>query len=339
MNESKNQQDLIDSTAASWVVRLGGGSINDLERRELDEWLAESPAHAYAFEEARTAWTKMGELQFTSHAKVPDIIAPSASADPIVAKPKHGHARRNIWAQVAALATCLIILTGAALVWLDDPSVLLAADHRTVPGEQKRIALSDGSAVELGPASAIAVRYSDTERHVELLRGLALFDVAPQGARDHRPFVVSSKEGIVRALGTRFLVEHVTSATEVTVIEHTVEVALRPSSGKRPHVVVESGRAVRYVDSHFDSVRSVNLGHALAWRRGRLIVDRMPLREVVGVLNRYRRGRIVVARPALASRTVSGVFDLTNPDAALATIIRDLRIEATSLPPLLTVLY
>ena len=86
-------------------------------------------------------------------------------------------------------------------------------------------------------------------------------------------------------------------------------------------------------------VRSVNLDHAAAWRRDRLIVDHAPLGEVVAALNRYRRGRIVITNPALAKREVSGVFDMRNPDAVLSTITGDLRIGSVSLPPLVTLLY
>ena len=324
MNEPEDRQDEIDSIAADWAVRLGGGPLSERERRDLDLWLGESPRHAAAFDEARAAWAKMGAL-------ASEGALPSAAAG--------DRRRRGRWRRAAALAACLVIAVGAARFWLGDPLTLMTADHRTAPGAQERITLADGSSVELGPASAIAVRFTDGERRIELLAGLAYFAAAPMGEGERRPFVVAAANGRARALGTEFMVDRLAESVEVSVIAHEVAVALDTPGRERAEVVVPSGRALRYADSALGEVRRVNLDHATAWRRGRLIFDREPLGAVVAELNRYRRGRIVIADPALAARRVSGVFDTADPEGALATIIRDLRVGALSLPPLVTLLY
>jgi transmembrane sensor len=83
----------------------------------------------------------------------------------------------------------------------------------------------------------------------------------------------------------------------------------------------------------------VNIDAAMAWRQGRLVFDNVPLRDVVTELGRYRRGRIVVASPSLASRAVSGVFDTADLESALDTICRELGVKMISAGSMVTFLY
>ncbi len=193
--------------------------------------------------------------------------------------------------------------------------------------------------MELGPASAIAVRYGERERKVELLAGLAFFTAATMDEGERRLFIVAAAQGRAQALGTPFIVARLTDVTEVVVIEHEVEVTTGADGGQAERAVVPPGSALRYAGSRLGELRAVNLDQATAWRRDRLIADSVTLAEVVAQLNRYRRGRIVIADPALASRRISGLFDMTDPEAALALIARDLQIRTLSLPPLVTLLY
>ena len=321
----------LDSRAAEWVVRLAGG-LSVAERRELNRWLAESPAHAAAFEEARTAWGKMGQLRFRLGKLAEDIVPPPDSPA------RRGPRRRFLTLKRGlASAACLLLLAVGATLWHGDPRLMLTADHHTQAGERRRVTLPDGSRVELGPASAIRLDYNAGARRVVLLSGLAYFKAAPAASAADRPFIVAAANGRARVLGTAFMVAHVPGGAEVTVLEGRVEVARRAAEYGLARVLAR-GQAVRYSAAGLGPVRAVNPRRATAWRRGRLIFDKAPLGEVVAALNRYRRGQIIITDPALASRRVSGIFQTATPEAALATIARDLRVNTLSLP-LLTLLY
>ncbi|MCR6629150.1 MAG: FecR domain-containing protein [Magnetospirillum sp.] len=327
MSPSPQRQDDIDAAAADWTARLGGGALTEDERRALVRWMARSPAHRAALAEARAAWAQMCRL------------GPDGLEMELPPLPAHTRPAWN-WARAAALAASVLIamLTGVAY-WCGDPLTLLAADHRTDPGRMRTVTLMDGSVVRLGPASAIAVRYGAEFRRVELLSGQADFTAAPLTASEKRPFVVAAGDGTARALGTRFMVDRLPDAVEVTVAEHTVEVALPDASGRVARVLVNPGQAVRYGQTRLGPVASVRYGQAAAWQEGTLVFDRVPLSEVAAILNRYRRDRIVIGDTALAARTVSGVFTTTDPAATLDTITRVLGIRSASLPPLATLLY
>ena len=324
-------QEQIDLRAAEWAVRLAGG-LSTAERRELKRWLAENPAHVAAFREARTAWGKMGQLRFRPGRLAEDTVPPPNSPA------RRGPQRRcQTWKRGLASAACLILLAVGATLWHGDPRLMLTADHHTPIGERRRVTLPDGSRVELGPASAIRLDYNASARRVVLLSGLAHFTAAPAANAEDRPFIVAAANGQARVLGTEFMVAHMPGGAEVTVLEGRVEVA-RPAAEYDLARVLARGQAVRYSAAGLGSVRAVNARRATAWRRGRLIFDKAPLSEVVAALNRYRRGRIMITDPALASRRVSGIFQTATPEAALATIARDLRVNTLSLP-LLTLLY
>jgi transmembrane sensor len=102
--------------------------------------------------------------------------------------------------------------------------------YATAIGEQCSIALADGSTIELGARSRVRVHFTDKERDVEFLAGEALFGVAKDPAR---PFVVTTNNARVRAVGTQFDVHKRTSGTTVTVLEGHV-VVYSPSGRSDP---------------------------------------------------------------------------------------------------------
>lgn len=326
MTEPSDRQDEIDETAALWVARLAGGRLDAADRRALEQWLAEDDGHAAAFAEAQATLALMDEVAYAPDALQVGLPPPA---------PKR---RAHRWRGLAALAAGVTLLIAGALVWTGDPFLMIAADYRTAPAERRTVALPDGSVVELGPASAIALRYDDEQRRVELLSGIAYFTAAPRIGPEQRPFVVTAAAGSARALGTQFAVEHLADSVEVVVVEHEVAVAVADPDGQSTTVVLSPGQSVRYATAGLAAPLEKNIDQALAWRRDRLIFDHVPLGHVVDELNRYRRGRIVIGGSALAQRQVSGVFDATDTDAALAVIARELGARTAS-PPLVTILY
>ncbi len=324
-----SEQDEIDEQASLWLAKLGGGPLAPAEHRMLEQWLAEDTRHSMAFREAQEAWGLMGAV-----AKAPGALLHDAQVAR-VSPPRRPASRSRT---LAALAASLLVLVAGAVLWTGDPMVMVAADDRTAPGERRTVHLSDGSTIELGPASAIALRFDTAERRVELLRGLAYFTAAPRKDGEQRPFVVQAASGTARALGTQFSVNRLPDSVEVVVVEHEVAVSVAAADGRPAEIVLSPGQSVRYAEAGLGRPRPVDLDQALAWRHDRLVFDRVTLGHVVDELNRYRRGRILIGNASLANRRVSGVFDTADPDTVLATIARELGVRTAS-APLVTVLY
>lgn len=332
MRHNGNGQDGIDEEAAKWVVLLGGESVGDADRRSLEQWLAADPRHRAMFQEASDTWKDLGELRQLYRSSEERPLIPYS---PMALSAK----RFRILRPAIGLAACLLVAIAFGTFWYGDPATLLAADYRTMPGENRTVSLSDGTVVELGSDSALAVHFSDQERRVELLSGIAYFTVAPKAGAETRSFIVASSIGTATAMGTQFSVDRINDAVEVTVIEHKVGVSLT-DPGPAHAVLLDEGQSVRYSpEDGLGAVEHKDVGQATAWRRGKLIFSDVPLSRVIAELNRYRRGRIVITSDALARLKVSGVFDTHDLDNALGRITSELKLRTASIPPLVTIIY
>lgn len=295
--------------AIDWVLRKKEGGLSRRERAAFEAWLAADPAHAAAFADIEQMSADLSALR-----------------PPCPAKPAR---RRKFWfagaAAFGAAFTALYISIG-------DISAYLLSDYFAGTGETERITLEDGSHVELGPKSAIALHFTPSERRLTLSRGEAWFDVAPNPVR---PFVAEAAGGTITALGTSFDIALERSETRVTVTNHRVAVA---SGGAE--IVVAEGEQSSYASGRGARPPApADIARLTAWRRGKLIVDDEPLGDVLAALGRYRHGLVYCLWPRICARRVSGVYGLDEPLQALNEIETSLGLSAFRLSNYLIVLH
>ena len=316
------EQQIITEAAAEWAVRLHAGALSEDDQAQLDQWLAADARHAPALRFAEQTWAALGELALEARPLAHRL--PPAAARPV---PVTRRRRPLRWVGRAAVLSLVL-----AVGWVSGPTLLLQmqSDYRTGAGEIRTVQLDDGSSVELDASSAISIDYDSNERRISLLAGSTVFDVAPMGEAETRPFVVQSAGGRTRALGTQFVVGREGSEQAwVGVLQHSVAVSLQapPVQGAAQYTL-EEGQSARYsAKNGVQPLPGFDLSAATSWRRGVLIFDRQPLGQVIEQLNRYRPGQILLANPALASRQVSGVFRLELLDSALQTLTRELHVQ------------
>ena len=111
----------------------------------------------------------------------------------------------------------LVLVIAGAIWWQAEHFPIYATEI----GERRSITLADGSTVDLNARSRVRIEFSKKERRVDLLDGQALFQVTKD---KNRPFIVSSGDATVRAVGTQFDVYRRTNSTTVTVLEGRVAV-------------------------------------------------------------------------------------------------------------------
>ncbi|WP_298966930.1 FecR domain-containing protein [uncultured Methylobacterium sp.] len=284
-------EDPVYEAAAGWVARLSSSDATDRDRAAFDAWLAADPSHAEAYAELDALWHRLG--------RVPDAR------------------RRRIPKAPACLAAAAVL--GAVLAHQFGLADWLRSDLWSGTGDIRHATLEDGSRVDLNTGTGLVLRFGATERRVELLRGEAVFDVAPDPAR---PFVVQGGGLSVRAVGTVFFVRADAAGKPVGVAEGRVEVT---AAGR--HLEVAAGEAVRRQDGDVVSVVKADVGRAMAWRDGRLIFSGERLSDVLAELGRYRRGRILLLDAALGERRVTGAFDPRHTDEALDAIAASLGVR------------
>jgi transmembrane sensor len=314
------QRQVAETQARDWVIRLASGEIAEGELLRFKAWLAAAPGHRVAFEEARRLWQDAAALR-------PAFAEIRRSAP----------ARRSVLrlAGAAALAACLALVVVNAGNLLTD----LRADHRTQVGQQATVSLPDGSRAHLNTDSAIALRFSEQERRVELLRGEVLFEVAPKPAR---PFRVVAAEGISEALGTSFTVGERYGRVTVRVLSGTVAVAsstTAEASGSAAVVLRKAQQVAYRAGEPPGEMAADDVSTAAAWRDGQIIIDGRSLAEAIEELGRYRPGRIVLLRSGRHDSRVGGVFRLDQVDAAIAALAATQGLTVTRVTDRLLILH
>lgn len=295
----------IAQAAADWIVRRDGATFSAEDERLFAAWLAD-PAHRDAFARLERMWGLLDAAP-----ALPSVQAPAP--------------RRRWMAVGAAVAAMLVLALGA----LEDWPTRLRADYATGVGERRSVLLADGSHIVLGNASAMAVDVAGGRRRVRLLKGEAMFQVAPDRSR---PFTVEAAGGSATALGTAFAIRSDGSQATIVVTQHAVAVV-----GKGRREVVSEGQRADFGAQTLGRAEAADQG-ATAWTSGHLIVVNRPLSEVVSEIARHRRGYLGVAGSAADVR-VSGVYDLDHPLAAIDSIQHSLNLGSLRLSDRIVVLH
>lgn len=317
MNSNPRIPDDVLEQAAEWTVRLGTVDIAEQkgERAGFDAWLALDPLHGAAYAQMQAVIGEINTLR---------LPAGGASA-PARTALNAGFARNRRRTVRRVLGVLIFACAAAVPAWLAleaYPAATLFADVGTATGEWRTQQLDDGSRITLGSGSALDLHFDKQHRTLTLLRGDVLVDVAADAAR---PFVVETVHGSIRALGTRFSVARRDDATELTMLEHRVEVR---SVNNGATVVVGEGERVRITANGVTSLdRIIPRDIDDAWRFHQLAVSNRPLVEVLEELDRHRLGRILFDRKQLAGINMAVVSPLDDTDRAL-------RLLAESLPAL-----
>ena len=366
----------IHEEACEWFIECRAGDLDNTARAEFDRWLRKSPEHLGAYLEIAAIWNEGPTLDPSNRWDLDTLIS-RAAADPgnivsiernprpaartpqpgpahepnrthssndrgnhapLIAKalePRHRkqHSRRRLF----SIAASIVLVTAAMATYL----LASGGVYATTVGEQRSLALADGSTVQLNSLSRIRVQYSDHERIVDLLQGQALFHVAKDA---FRPFIVRSGEIRVKAVGTEFDVYRKADGIVVTVVEGRVALSGgrgEPKGNNRPNegssnalpsaIVLAAGEQITVTPNATRRTPHPNLAGATAWTQRQLVFDSASLSDVAGEFNRYNERKLIIDASALGTLHISGVFSSTDP-ASLIRFLRDrpgLRVTET----------
>jgi transmembrane sensor len=295
--------------AEQWFARLRAVDCSARERTAFEHWRAASPANAAAYREVDTLWQRLQTVRADPaiaaataalRAAAPDVATQTQATARPVAAPRY-QARRRAWIPVA-IAAALVL----AVVPLLLPQINGSQRYATDTGEQRNIALADGSTVLLDAQSTLQVRYDKQQRHLRLQRGQAQFKVAHDA---QRPFIVEAGDGRVKALGTQFQVRVDGPAVTVTLLEGKVSVDAPKTLDVAKTETLTAGQQIRY-DSKKDlwAKAPADLEVVQAWVYGDLVFKRWRLADLVTEMNRHSTVKLTIADPSLADLPVSGRF-------------------------------
>ncbi len=274
----------VRAEAAAWLARLHAENRDAADEAGFRDWLAADPDHAIAFEAVDRMWSEVGGL---GHTDLRNSFGHAPAPRPVLA-------RRALLAGVGLFA----VAGGSALFWRSASAEV----YETEVGEQKHVALADGSQLFLDAQTRIAVSFSETARLVDMQYGRANFHVVPDV---NRPFIVQAAEKKIVATRCNFDVRCEDGKVQVVLIHGEADVkpaALPEARGER----LKAGE--RLVASNDVETRDKpDMTHVLAWQTGYEMFDGEELSQAADEMNRYSTAKLAVD-PSVAGLKVSGVY-------------------------------
>lgn len=290
--------------AAAWLARLRSEARTSSDEAGFRAWLGEHPSHQEAFDDINAAYELAGARRRRLLSRAPLRLGVGFGLGLGLA---------------AAAAFGAFMLFGPGLAPVETFS--------TGRGEQRTVALRDGSTVLLDTASKVEVRFGPRLRRIQLVEGRAHFEVAKDR---RRPFIVDGGAGRVVAVGTVFDVSRTAGKTSVVLTEG--KVLLRYGRNVRP---MTPGDRVSLRGGQVVADRPA-LDTLTAWQSGRAVFESEPLSEVVDELNRYSRRPLVIADRNLAAMRISGTYKTGDVGAFAVSLSRLLPVEVAAEPDRIT---
>lgn len=314
----KPDRELVEEQAALWLARRDRG-LTPAEQDDYLQWLQAHPLHAEVVAQQAAALERMMHLSdwqpVQTSAPNPDLFART---------PAFARWWKPALAGLAAAAAVAV----AFLNFNRPPEPVTVAAPRSYLRVNERMALPDGSRVELKDGTRIAVQYSETERRVVLQGGEAHFSVWKDAAR---PFVVVAAGVEVRAVGTAFNVRLGEKQVEVLVTEGRVkveqfEVAGAPvaRAAEAPVITVGERAVVSLAEATpapvIEPVTHADIARELDWQAPRLQFHETPLAEAVAEFNRLNRHQLELGDPGLGVLRIGGTFKPDNVEGFIRSL-------------------
>ena len=316
MTEKMSQHEKLFEEAFDLIIRLPGDPGNPAARELAERWRARGKEHEAGWAEADHVHGMTGRVVQARSQAVPQAVGISR--------------RRFVLGGSVAVAAAA---TGLALA----PGVLLQmkASHLTSTGEIQQIPLEDGSEIILGPNSAIASRFTADERRIELLNGMAWLNVADDARRPFNAVVEGMQ--VVTQKGA-FDLSRDADLLTVAVEQGAVDVATPGLSLSLNESVTAGSWLSLDRDGGLVERGTRNPQQFASWRSGMLVAESETVAAVVARISRWVPGKVLIASRELGEQRISGVYNLANPQRALAAVIQPYAGKVREITPWLTII-
>ena len=286
--------------AALWLVKMSSDECTEEDAMAYQAWQKEDPERAACIEALQMTLGHFAHLKQQENSK-PIVSALNAAAH---------QTEKSLW-----LLRSVILFASTALIavmtWHILPANEWLADTRNPYDQWQNQQLSDQSEIKISGETAYDIQFNQHKRVIQLYKGNILVEVAKDASR---PFIIETESAKITALGTRFIVHQYENATLLTMLESKAKVEIqRGAQGTAlPDEIIEAGQQVLIAEGRGIIYRS-NISPELfetAWQQKMLVVQNMPLPEVLGILKSYHRQKIAFDEQALSSIQVTAALPL-----------------------------
>ncbi len=303
MSERGQDNDKAGIEAAQWLLALEEEPDDTALRDRFEAWLAGSPANRAAWASTAEVDDMIGSAEYAGHRSRRE--SQKVEATHLFSRLRTTRRRAGLTLATAAIAACI--------AWFVLPGIVLRlqADHLTATAETRSLSLEDGSTVALAPESAIEVMQGPG-RTVRLLKGEALFQVT---RNPDRPFRVLANGVETTVLGTEFDVRLLDNGAFVMVREGMVRVDR--SGGAAVSERLQAGDWLSVAAAARVERGAVPPAEVAAWQGARIIARDRSIADVAQEIGRSFPGVIVMPSESFGRQRITGVYNLSDPVAAL----------------------
>ncbi|MBM1145825.1 FecR domain-containing protein [Alcanivorax sp. ZXX171] len=299
--------------AAEWFAALGDEEAGPDQRLRWRRWIETDPEHRRAWHYVEQVSARFQQARGHAGRDGAGRILQHTRSDRLTRRRLLGGGVAGLAAWLTWRHTPLPDATGRLIAGL-------TADQHTATGEIRDLGLADGGRLWLNSATTVDVAYDDALRRVTLHDGEILIQTGADPRR--RPFVVDTRHGRLRALGTRFTVRHHRDHGFLAVYQGAV--AIRTRGGEE--AVIQAGQQATFQAGSVTPAGAADPARQ-AWSQGLIVANDLPLGELVAELARYRHGHLGVD-PAVAHLRALGTYPAGRPDLALAMLENALPVRA-----------
>jgi transmembrane sensor len=299
-----------------WFIRRQRDDWSAQDEAAFQAWLAADARHRHACAQWQARWQALDGMP----ADAVDALRRNLRRDKAQIAAPSPPPRRRFLMPAFGMAAVAAVAGGTGLLawqhWQDQP--LFVQTIASQRGQQRDVALPDGSRLRLDSATRLDVAFYRQRREVRLLDGQAVFSVQADAAR---PFHVLAGPVGVTVVGTRFAVRHTphlsgNGGVRIAVEEGRVRVVRRAGAagdalrGLPDAVHLGAGEQVLADASGEPGAVTAVSGEGIApWRDSRISFVDTPLGQAIAELERYGSTGLVVRDPAVAALRLSGTFD------------------------------
>ena len=309
------------------IVPALQGELSPEESDRFEEWLAASPVNREKYQRLLHIWRE-GIADYAVYEQADEKQAWEAlrgQLDAVGTSDKGRTAqvihadfkKRSAGMRRLAVAASLVLVAGGAALW----SLYgkgSAVQYETAMGEQKTVALPDGSTIVLQQQTRLQLAndYNKKARTVVLLSGTASFDVSHQ---QQLPFVVEMDGASVKDIGTSFTIARTPDSTTVTVSSGKVAFT-KKETGEVRELSAGNSLCLYTATTHKGEIRMTESPDPLRF-------DNSPLSQVIAALQKQYGKNIRLGDSTLARKRLTVHLDGESLEDAIKTVCASLQLD------------
>lgn len=349
--DAARQARRVTEQAVTWYIEQQE-PLSDRQRAAFLAWLRASPMHVAEYFAIVRMHGDMKAAAALEKLSATELVDQAVRENPVVLFPlvgnvmppqRHAPVARGTYTR-RTLAGMLGAVAAVAMVWLGvahwrathaHTDLRVAQSYAGDANTVRSLKLVDGTMVQLDRNSAIDVHFDERYRHIEVIRGHALFDVGKDPAR---PMLVSVGGHVLQDIGTVFDVRRDASGDTLTVISGRVRVLNVPNPttkawdpallGSSEVADLTAGQQIQLNTASSNDVHPAQIAQTTAWLPSDIRFQHETIGDVARRFNAYTSKPLVIENEGIADKRISGVFHANNPQAFVAYLstLPDVRI-------------